>query len=93
MTTFFAELMRVILRVEFAYQFGWHYIWLESDSISVFACITSSSFAPPLRLHIAQSTCLSRIWMMSFYYSHIFRKGNIVVGIMANLGLTFTTLT
>ncbi|KAL6218963.1 hypothetical protein ACLB2K_012170 [Fragaria x ananassa] len=46
-TAFFAELMAVILGVEFAFLFGWHHIWLESDSTTILQCISSSSFVPP----------------------------------------------
>ncbi|XP_024177862.1 uncharacterized protein LOC112183758 [Rosa chinensis] len=60
-TGFFAELMGVILGIDYAFQFGWRYIWLESDSTSVLACITSSSFSPPWPLRIAWLNCLSRI--------------------------------
>ncbi|XP_004296004.1 PREDICTED: putative ribonuclease H protein At1g65750-like [Fragaria vesca subsp. vesca] len=52
-TTFFVELMTVILGVEFAFHFGWHHIWLESDSTTILQCISSSSFAPPWSQRIA----------------------------------------
>nr|XP_011470775.1 PREDICTED: glucan endo-1,3-beta-glucosidase, basic isoform-like [Fragaria vesca subsp. vesca] len=50
---FFAELMAVILGVEFAFHFGWHHIWLESDSTVTLQCLSSSSFVPPWPLRIA----------------------------------------
>lgn len=52
-TAFFAELMIVILGVEFAFHFGWHHIWLESDSTAVLQCLSFSSFVPPWPLSIA----------------------------------------
>ena len=79
--------MGVILGIEFAYKFGWRYIWLESDSTSVLACITSSSFSPPWPLRIAWFNCLAHIRSMSFCCSHVLREGNAVADRMANLGL------
>ncbi|KAM5580142.1 hypothetical protein ABKV19_009733 [Rosa sericea] len=84
--------MGVILGIDYAFQFGWRYIWLESDSTSVLACITSSSFSPPWPLRIARLNCLSRIRLMSFYCSHVLREGNTVADRMANLGLASSSL-
>ncbi|PRQ43853.1 putative ribonuclease H-like domain-containing protein [Rosa chinensis] len=86
-TAFFAELMGVILGIDYAFKFSWRYIWLESDSTSVLACMTSSSFSPPWPLRIAWLNCLSYIRSMSFYCSHILREGNTIADRLANLGL------
>ncbi|KAL6194704.1 hypothetical protein ACLB2K_035781 [Fragaria x ananassa] len=38
-SAFYSKLMGVIIRVEYAFQFGWKCLWLESDSTSVITCI------------------------------------------------------
>ncbi|KAL6214491.1 hypothetical protein ACLB2K_013925 [Fragaria x ananassa] len=91
-TPFFAELMAVILGVEFAFLFGWHHIWLESDSTTILQCISSSSFVPPWPLRIAWHNCLARIRHISFTCSHILREGNFVADRFANLGLASSSL-
>ncbi|KAL6143356.1 hypothetical protein ACLB2K_054051 [Fragaria x ananassa] len=91
-TAFFAELMAVILGVEFAFLFGWHHIWLESDSTTILQCISSSSFVPPWPLRIAWHNCLARIRHISFTCSHILREGNSVADRFANLGLASSSL-
>ncbi|PRQ22557.1 putative ribonuclease H-like domain, reverse transcriptase zinc-binding domain-containing protein [Rosa chinensis] len=91
-TAFFAELMGVIIGIEFAFQFGWNSIWLESDSTSVLACIVSSSFVPPWPLRIAWSTCLARIRSLTFHCSHVLREGNTVADRLTNMGLASTAL-
>ena len=91
-TVFFAELMAVILGVEFAFLFVWHHIWLESDSTTILQCISSSSFVPPWPLRIAWHNCLARIRHISFTCSHILREGNSVADRFANLGLASSSL-
>ncbi|KAL6220268.1 hypothetical protein ACLB2K_008024 [Fragaria x ananassa] len=86
------EVFRDSFGVEFAFHFGWHHIWLESDSIAILQCISSSSFVPPWPLRIAWHNCLTRIQHISFTCSHILRKGNSVADRFANLGLASSSL-
>ncbi|KAM1550676.1 hypothetical protein ACFX10_042911 [Malus domestica] len=78
---------------EFAYQLGWHCLWLESDSSSVIFALQSSDFDPPWPLRRQWSICLDRIQKMTFYSSHIHREGNFVQNNFANMGLSSPTLT
>lgn len=89
---FYSELMAVIIGVEFAYQFGWHTLWLESDSMGVIEGLRSSTFKPPWPLRVHWHNCLSRLNSMQYYCSHIHREGNSVADCLANLGLAFPSL-
>ncbi|PRQ38756.1 putative ribonuclease H-like domain-containing protein [Rosa chinensis] len=91
-SAFFAELMGVIIGIEIAFRMGWHCIWLESDSTSVLACISSTSFAPPWSLRIAWLNCLSHIQSMTFHCSHVLCEGNSVADRLTNLGLASSSL-
>lgn len=91
--SFFAELSAIIIGIEFAYQRGWHCLWLESDSSSVISALQSSDFDPPWPLHTQWSICLDRIRKMTFYASHIYREGNLVADNFANMGLSSPSLT
>ncbi|XP_062020822.1 uncharacterized protein LOC133737235 [Rosa rugosa] len=91
-SAFYAELMGVIIGIEYAFQYGWRCLWLECDSTSVIACIKSSSFVPPWPIRIAWLTCLARIRAMTFHCSHILREGNTVADRMTNMGLLSPSL-
>ncbi|PRQ36596.1 putative ribonuclease H-like domain-containing protein [Rosa chinensis] len=91
-SAFYAELMGVIIGIEYAFQYGWRCLWLECDSTSVIACIKSSSFVPPWPLRIAWLACLARIRAMTFHCSHILREGNTVADRMTNMGLLSPSL-
>ena len=91
-TSFFSELMAVIIGVEFAFQYGWHHLWLESDSTAVLQCLSSSSFIPPWPLRIAWYNCLARIRHITFTCSHVLHEGNTVADRFANIGLRSSSL-
>ena len=89
-SSFYAELYDFILAIKFSFAKSWHNLWLESDSSSVIACISSRSFSPPWTLRVRWFNCLSKVGQMNFHYSHIFREGNAAAAKMANLSISNT---
>lgn len=91
-SAFFAEFMAVIFAIENAYSRGWHRLWIECDSLSlaVTQCLTNSHYAPPWQLHTRRLNCLDMLKVMEFHISHIYREGNKVADLLANMGLEFS---
>ncbi|PRQ16567.1 putative ribonuclease H-like domain-containing protein [Rosa chinensis] len=87
-SSFYAELYAVIVSIEVAFTRGWTTLWLESDSISVLASLSSDSFSPPWDLRVRWQNCLKNIQQMQFRSTHIFREGNAAADKMANLGVS-----
>ncbi|PRQ42072.1 putative RNA-directed DNA polymerase [Rosa chinensis] len=87
-SSFYAELYAVIVSIEVAFTRGWTTLWLESDSISVLASLSSNSFSPPWDLRVRWQNCLKNIQQMQFRRTHIFREGNAAADKMANLGVS-----
>ncbi|KAK3225743.1 hypothetical protein Dsin_005605 [Dipteronia sinensis] len=73
---FEAELLAASMAINFAWQNGWHRIWLESDSSYVVQLLSSRSKQVPWRIRQAWQRCIYQISMMEFQVSHIFREGN-----------------
>lgn len=88
-SAFFAEFMAVIFAIENAYSRGWHRLWIECDSIAVTQCLTNSHYAPPWQLHTRRLNCLDMLKVMEFHISHIYREGNKVADLLANMGLVW----
>ncbi|KAL6209307.1 hypothetical protein ACLB2K_020249 [Fragaria x ananassa] len=85
---FFSELLAVIIGIELAFQLGWQHVWLECDSTNVVECFSKSSFVPPWQLRTLWYNCVARTRSMSFFCSHVLRKGNTVADKLANLGMS-----
>ncbi|MCH80775.1 ribonuclease H protein [Trifolium medium] len=88
----YAEIMGVILAIEFAIEKHWNFLWIESDSK-----LATLAFKSPLIVpwHIKNRwlNCLSKVGSLQFIISHIFREGNYCTNKLANLGLSLSELT
>lgn len=62
-------------------------MWIECDSRAVTQCLTNSHYAPPWQLHTRRLNCLDMLKVMEFHISHIYREGNKVADLLANMGL------
>ncbi|KAK0575954.1 hypothetical protein LWI29_009569 [Acer saccharum] len=76
-----------IFAINIASKRGWHWLWLEIDSMAVFSCFSNPGFLPPLRLRNSWLHCKDLISNMRFVITHTYREGNLVVDTMANKGL------
>ena len=82
-SVFYAEVIGIIIAIEFAARNGWRNIWLESDSSSALMIFSNSSLVPIMlhnRCHNARNLGIQVI------SSHIFREGNCCVEKLAALG-------
>ncbi|KAK1553977.1 hypothetical protein Q3G72_006022 [Acer saccharum] len=86
-TTFFFELMAIILAIEIASKKGWNNVWIESDSLSAINCFQSNDFLPYWELYSRWMDCKFRLHNMQVKFSHTFCEGNRVADCLANLGL------
>lgn len=86
-TSFFAELMAIVLAIEIAVHRGWSSIWLECDSLSAVYCLNNSSFSLPWQIRVRWFNCMTKLKSMNFHVSHVFREGNQAADALANLGL------
>ena len=75
---FEAELLAVIKAIDYALQYNWTFIWLESDSSYVVHLLNSRSTAVPWPIKTRWIRCLNQIDSISFRVSHIYREGNMV---------------
>ncbi|KAJ4710481.1 Ribonuclease H protein [Melia azedarach] len=82
-----AEIMGIIQGISYAAKRGWNFIWLESDSTLAIDCLSNPNFNPPPCIANDWLNCKASISKMSFQCTHIYREGNKVADIMANLGL------
>ncbi|KAK1591397.1 hypothetical protein Q3G72_007018 [Acer saccharum] len=85
--TFEAELLAASLTINFAWKYGWHRIWLESDSSYVVQLLSSRSEMVPWRVRQARQRCIFQISHMDFQVSHIFREGNQVADMLSKHAL------
>ncbi|KAK3225647.1 hypothetical protein Dsin_005509 [Dipteronia sinensis] len=84
---FEAELLTASMAINFAWQNGWHRIWLESDSSYVVQLLSSRSKQVPWRIRQAWQCCIYQISMMEFHVSYIFREGNQVADALSKHAL------
>ncbi|KAK2642070.1 hypothetical protein Ddye_023833 [Dipteronia dyeriana] len=73
---FEAELLTTSLAINYAWNLGWHRIWLEFDSSYVVQLLSVRSDQVTWRVRQACQCCLHQISHMEFQVSHIFREGN-----------------
>jgi hypothetical protein len=86
-TVFYAEVLGIILAIEYAAQKGWSNIWLESDSTSALLIFSKPLLVPIMlrnRWHNARHLGIHII------SSHIFREGNSCADKLANMGHAIT---
>ncbi|KAK2657504.1 hypothetical protein Ddye_010556 [Dipteronia dyeriana] len=84
---FEAELLAASIAINFAWQNGWHRIWLESDSSYVVQLLSSRSEQVPWRVRQAWQRCIYHISKMEFQFSHIFREDNQVADALSKHAL------
>jgi len=80
---FYAEVLGIIIAIEFAAQNGWRNIWLESNSTSALMIFSNSLLVPIMlrnRWHNARNLGIHVI------SSHIYREGNCCADKLAALG-------
>jgi len=82
-SVFDAELMGLILAMEFAISNHWNRLWLECDSSSVVHAFKNTTLIP-IRLRNHWHNCLQH--GMTVICSHVFREGNCCADKMASLG-------
>ena len=78
---------RQALAINFDWKYGWHRIWLESDSSYVVQLFSSRSEMVPWRVRQAWQRCIFQISQMDFQVSHIFREGNQVANTLSKHAL------
>ncbi|KAK0575059.1 hypothetical protein LWI29_033415 [Acer saccharum] len=81
---FEAELAAAVHAIDYAWTFGWHRLWLESDSTFVVNILRSRSRIVPWRWRPAWDRCLRLISQMDFAVTHIYREGNQVADSLAS---------
>jgi ribonuclease HI len=82
-SVFYAEVMGIILALEFAANFGWRNLWLESDSTSALRIFSNPSLVPIILRNRWYNARNLRVQVIS---SHIFREGNCCADRLAALG-------
>ncbi|KAK0605269.1 hypothetical protein LWI29_024814 [Acer saccharum] len=86
----FAELMGIIMAVELAHSRRWRNLWIESDSTMALKLLTTDSLHKvPAELVDRWLKCKSLVQEMDISCSHVYREGNVVADILANMGLCF----
>ncbi|KAK3229362.1 hypothetical protein Dsin_001243 [Dipteronia sinensis] len=87
---FEAKLLEASLAINYAWNLGWHRIWLESDSSYVVQLLSIRSNQVTWRVRQAWQRCIHQILHMEFQVSHIFREGNQVANALSKhaLGLS-----
>ncbi|KAK3225126.1 hypothetical protein Dsin_004988 [Dipteronia sinensis] len=86
---FEAELHAASLAINYAWNLGWHRIWLESDSSYVVQLLSIRSDQVTWRVRQAWQRCIHQISYMEFQVSHLFREGNQVADALSKHALVF----
>ncbi|KAK3204394.1 hypothetical protein Dsin_018440 [Dipteronia sinensis] len=73
---FEAELLAASLAINYAWNFGCHMIWLESDSSYVVQLLSIRSDQVTWHVRQAWQRCIHQISHMEFQVFYIFREGN-----------------
>ncbi|KAH6818323.1 hypothetical protein C2S51_001926 [Perilla frutescens var. frutescens] len=81
---FLAELLAVLVALEWAHSLSLDFIWLEADSIYVVNLLSSRSLQVPWILKARWKCVLDFIDSIHFCVSHIYREGNSVADILAS---------
>ncbi|KAK3218957.1 hypothetical protein Dsin_012927 [Dipteronia sinensis] len=78
---------RASLAINFAWKYGWHRIWLESDSSYVIQLISSRYKVVHWRVRQAWQRCIFQISQIDFQIFHIFKEGNHVADALSKHAL------
>ena len=81
---FKAELAVAAHAINYAWTFGWHWLWLESDSTFVVDTFRSRSRKAPWLWRPVWDRCLSLISQMDFAVTYIYQEGNQVANSLAS---------
>ena len=82
-SVFYAEVLGIILAIEFAAREGWSNIWLESDYTSALMIFSNSLLVPIMLRNCWHNARQLQIHVIS---SHIFREGNSCADKLASMG-------
>jgi len=82
-SVYYAEVLGIILAIEFAAQQGWRNIWIESDSTSALMIFSNHSLVSMLLRNRWHNANILGLQVIS---SHIFREGICCADKLANLG-------
>jgi ribonuclease HI len=88
----FAEFSGACRAIEIAYQRNWRYLWLESDSSIVVSAFNNPAKPVFWDLRNRWKNVLIRISQMNCIVTHIYREGNQVADLMANHGLSLSSI-
>lgn len=72
--------------IEISYHRGWHFLWLEMDSLMV-TLTFKNSFMITWHLRIIFLNCVKLTKNMSFIMSHIYQEGNQCIDGVTNIDL------
>jgi ribonuclease HI len=92
-SSFFAEICGAMRAIEVAFHHNWHNLWLETDSSLVVAAFSNPATLISWRIRNRWRNILSMIKQMNFMVTHIYREGNQVADLLANHGLSLTSIT
>lgn len=87
-TAIYAEIMGFIKTVENAAIKGWFLLGIETDSSVLAQKVRSKSDAVHWSLKTRWRKCLNILYSNPFRITHIFREGNGVADVMANIGFS-----
>ncbi|KAK2663302.1 hypothetical protein Ddye_001876 [Dipteronia dyeriana] len=73
---FEVELLVASMNINFAWKYGWRFIWMESDSSYVVQLLSSCFEHVPWKVRQAWQRCIFQISQMKFQVPHIFKEGN-----------------
>jgi ribonuclease HI len=91
-TAYIVELSGAIKATEIAYQIQWNNLWIESDSSCVVAAFQDRNNPVAWCLRNRWKNALFMTSQMNFMVSHIYREGNQVADLLANHGLSLSSI-
>ncbi|KAL8535243.1 hypothetical protein ACS0TY_011027 [Phlomoides rotata] len=80
-----AELAAILHSILYAHSQGWHFLWVESDSILAVDTLLGKIPLVPWRLHILWCKVMVAASDMMIMYSHVYREANQAVDSLAKL--------
>jgi ribonuclease HI len=92
-SSFFAKICGAMRAIEVAFHHNWRNLWLETDSSLVVAAFSNPATLISWRIRNRWRNILSMIKQMNFMVTHIYREGNQVADLLANHGLSLTSIT
>jgi ribonuclease HI len=90
--SYIAEMCGVMRAIEIAYQNQLSNLWLESDSTTVVAAFNNPDKPVAWCLRNRWKNVVFMTSYMNFMVSHIYREGNQVADLLANHGLSFSSI-